>query len=564
MSNIPSDNLESLDTPIGGNELVSSSSSHLRSNSKSVGDELFGDGVSCDLSDMERKREGSFDDDGPFLDDADDELLKELLGDDFGKSFETSTYNELTETSLDLRTPLGAGSVLSETLKPGVSIGPGSSGKMFESAETSDPALLHENESPKQPYSGKAAVASITLCQWIKNNMPQGLCSWDDLNNYIMIAIPIAIELIRLLVEEDGANFEIVLESSEISLQARGNDFTHVEVQRSTKTPAANRLTRLASLGAVLYELFTGLVLPSKSADLQPNAGMDEFDLGVNAILNMLRDEDHLSMLRDDDSQAKRKAGVPSKSRGAIDQYHHEKVMSCLDDVGLPSSIRCIITNLLDCSQSDFRVDEAYSSFEDVVADLGLVRDNPECYLKSLGDKPKFSIPDKLYGRQETMDKIANLYACETCNCLVVNGRAGVGKSSLLSQVFNNIAQKDGCHLLQIEFEQGGVNPLAKIAFCINSLCESFLRDATSRAKSTVALELESALGDVGAYALALIIPSLSKILEKEAPCLTEQFIDKAATVRYSFCKLLEVMSPHIPPVIIVFDDLQFVSFSGV
>ena len=423
--------LESLDTIIGGN--ASSSSSQGRDNSKSIGDELFGDDISCDLSDMQRKRQGSFDD-GLFLNDADDELLKELLGDDFGKSFETSPYNEMTETSLDLRTPLGAGSVLSETLKPDDSIGLRSSGKMFDSAETSDPALSHGREGPKRPYSGKAAVTSITLCQWIKNNMPQGLCSWDDLNNYILTAIPIAIELARLLVEGDGANFEIVLKSSELSLQARGNDFTHVQVQRSTKTPAVNRMNRLASLGAVLYELFSGLILPSKSADFQPNAGMDEFDLGVNAILNMLWNEDHLSMLRDDASQAKRKAGVPSKSRGAIDQYRHEKIMSCLDDVGLPSSMRCIITNLLDCSQSDFRVDGAYSSFEDVLVDLGLVRDNSECYLRSPGDKPKFSIPNKLYGRQETMDKIANLYACETCNCLVVNGRAGVGKSSLLSQ----------------------------------------------------------------------------------------------------------------------------------
>jgi len=418
---------------------------------------------------------------------------------------------------------------------------------------------LHEDdnvqEGPARPDSGPACETSITLRQWIDDNIPQGLYQWDELKRYIVSAVPIAIQLTALLAEDEQSRQQkIGLRSSEIWIQIRGNSIASIDMQTSVQVGEATLMDRLALLGALLYELFSGMAPPTRNERARPDLELNGLDMdGENLQL-----VDHSSMLRQDDGRQAKKKTI----RVSSTQYQHELV-SCLDNVGLPSSISCLVKNLLDCSQSDFRVDEAYSSFEDVSTDLELVRDNPGCYLESLGNCPSFSIPNKLYGRMGAIDTIASLYASEECNCLVVNGRAGVGKSRLLSQVFTDVSRQDGSYFLQINFERAGVNPLGLIASSFNSLCEAFIRSSLPQVRSAVAVQLKSELGTVGLFALSLIVPSLSKLLQSQTTCATEQSMNIAATLRYSFCKLLEIISPHTPQIILLFDDLQFTDDSS-
>ena len=415
-----------------------------------------------------------------------------------------------------------------------------------------DPCMsLYEHddvqEGPTRPGRGPARETSIKLRQWIDDNIPQGLYQWDELNSYIVSAVLIAIKLTALLAEGDQSRQP---GSSEIWIQLRENSVTSVNVQTSIQTAGATLMDRLASLGAVLYELFSGLVPPTRNERAQPYLEMDGLNMDGGNLLHV----DH------EGRQAKKKTAHASSSTHDVSDWYQHELVSCLDNIGLPSSISCLVKSLLDCSQGYFRVDEAYSSFEDVLTDLRLVRDNPSCYLESLGNSPMFSIPNKLYGRQGTIDKIACLYASEACSCLVVNGRAGVGKSRLLSQVFTNVSNQDGSYFLQIKFERAGVNPLGLIASSFNALCEAFIRSALPQARSAVAVQLKSELGAVGLFALSLIVPSLSQMLQTETTCETDQSMNIAATLRYSFCKLLEIISSHTQRIILFFDDLQFVS----
>lgn len=409
--------------------------------------------------------------------------------------------------------------------------------KMAEESETSSLPLSGHNEERRR-LPGEATGYTMQLRQWIDDHVPKGLYCREDLMSYVKAAAPIAIELTEMLVREDGSNPKIVLRSSnEISIIMRGNLIAGVAVRHSVQIGSVT--DRLASLGAIFYELFSGLTPFQKNEGSHPST--------VDSIVNMLQNDTRLNKKR------------PDHNSHDSDRYHDE-LMSNLDNIGLTSSLSGLIKNLISCSQSDFRVDEAYSSFNDVLADLKLVRNNPDCYLESLGESPTFTIPHKLYGRQDIMDKIASLYKCDSCNSLVVNGRAGVGKSSLLTHLFSSIAEQDGIYFLQTKFEQAGINPLVTVASLFDDLCEAFIRDAQPRVQNTVAMELESAIGEAGVIALSSIVPSLSKISKSLVNEYTYQYMNRAATVRYCLGKLLQIISSRTPPIVLFFDDLQFVS----
>ncbi|EJK63239.1 hypothetical protein THAOC_16117 [Thalassiosira oceanica] len=407
-----------------------------------------------------------------------------------------------------------------------------------------------------EKQSTEPPETEMNLGEWIDSNIPRGLCFHGELSGYIRTAIPIAINLTELLVAEDQTNPEIELRSCrELSVLLCAGRITRVVVR--TSATSRSKFERLVSLGAIFYELFSGQILPSWDAESDVGGGLDQLDLNasVGGIVNMLQHDD-------DQNPKKRFANVPSSGSQKIDPYHN-RIISSLVNARFPASICGMIMNLLECKQSEFRLDESYSSFGDVLVDLKLVRDNPCCYLESVGNSPTLSIPNKLYGRQDDVDKITGLFKGGACKGLIVNGRAGVGKSSLLSQVFSDISEQNDSYFVQTKFEQSGINPLAIVASVFNSLCRAFTRVASSRTKEVVARELESALGVAGINALSLIIPRLSKILKSPDLDSTDHYMNQAASVSYSFRKLLEIISSHSAPITLLFDDLQFADMNS-
>jgi len=226
---------------------------------------------------------------------------------------------------------------------------------------------------------------TITLRKWINDQVPRGLYTQVELVEYVKTALTVAIELAEMLAREDEGNPKIVLSScAEISIVLRGNLITRVVVLNSALLCSVT--DRLASLGSIFYELFSGLTPPQKDEAFSSGAGTDELGVTVNRIIGHLQNDIRRAKKRPDDRVSNR---------------YHDELMSNLDTIGLTSSLSGLIKNLISCSQSDFRADEAYSSFNDVLADLNLVRNNPDCYLEGLSDSPTFTIPHKLYGRQE-------------------------------------------------------------------------------------------------------------------------------------------------------------------
>ena len=411
---------------------------------------------------------------------------------------------------------------------------------------SSDTSKLRSMPSPVSDH------VETNLRQWINENIPRGLYSCSELNDYIMTALSIAVKLAETLAGE--TILETELDScSELSVKWSAGRIVDITARKSLQL--CGKPERLASLGKILYELFSGRVPPSRTDKMQTGSG-GEPDSEVDKILALL--------LRDGNARSKRRTMEELDSQfdsgGVVDRYHSE-LMTSLNDVGLPVSLLDTIKNLLDCCRSsELRTYELYSSFDDVLVDLKLVRDNPDCFLSGLGNSPTVSIPSKLYGRQHVVEEIVRLYESDDCSGLIVNGRAGVGKSSLLLQVFTDISKRDGRYFLRAKFEQAGVNPLAVIASMFDSLCDAFLRDSHPHFRYSVAAELESALGSAGISALSSVIPSISRIVSSPVLGPDDQFMNRAASLSYSFKKLLEIVSSHSVPIIVLFDDLQFVS----
>lgn len=407
--------------------------------------------------------------------------------------------------------------------------------------------LAHSRDTSKlRSMPSPLSDVETNLRQWINGNVPQGIYSCPVLNDYIIATLPIAVNLTETLAGERTPEIELC-SCSELSVKWSAGRFVGVTARKSS-LHLCGKLERLASLGKILYELFSGRVPPPRTGTIRTGS-LGGLDVGVDEILPSFRDGNPRS----------KKRSMGRFDSGGVDQYHSE-VVSGLNDVGLPASLIDMIKNLLDCSRSDFRADESYSSFDDVLVDLKLVRDNPDCFLGGLGNRPTFTISNKLYGRQQVVEEIAKLYESGDCNGLVVHGRAGVGKSSLLLQVFTDISKRDGSYFLRAKFEQAGVNPLAVISSMFDALCDAFVRDSHAHTRHSVAAELESALGPAGISALLSVIPSISRIVSSPALGPDDQFMNRAASLSYSFKKLLEIVSSHSVPIIVLVDDLQFVS----
>ena len=191
------------------------------------------------------------------------------------------------------------------------------------------------------------------------------------------------------------------------------------------------------------------------------------------------------------------------------------------------------------------------------------MRDDPSCFLDDLplDTNPVLAIRDTLYGREDVISKLNSLYQNGAHNGLVLRGSAGIGKSSLATTVMANLSTQTESYFFETKFEQGSnVNPFSNIASVFNSLCDSFAWDATSSQLKDVADGLKAALGAQTAV-LSFIVPNLSMILPHSSEAETStDCIDRAASVNYSFRKLLEIVSSHSRRLIFLFDDLQWVS----
>ncbi|KAL7554455.1 hypothetical protein ACHAWF_017906 [Thalassiosira exigua] len=409
----------------------------------------------------------------------------------------------------------------------------------------------------------------VTLRQWIDRSS-QRLANPTSANrfskegrlSYIKSAIPLALDLAGLLLEAENGTNPIPLASITsdnvivfVKYENTNDNAELVDRVEIMKSASKNQddgghMPRLFALGAILYEVFSQRPFPRGGPSNRPSA--------TSTSVGGLSLDDKTNESPDDPPSKRSQRKSSPSERGGI----HGESIAQLEMLSIPRSVCALIGNLLDCSNGDFCGDDAYRSLSDVRTDLKLMRDDPACFLhdQSFGANPSFEIRPKFYGREADVSKIVNAYLRHKtgdCGGILVAGGAGVGKSSLVTDVLRKVGREANCYFLQAKFDQNkSVNPLNKIGAIFNKLCDSFAKDTMPSQLMTVSKSLETALGSQAGLLLG-VVPNLAKLTSCSTYGTSIDCVDVAASMRYLFVKLLEVLSYH-KGVAFLFDDLQW------
>jgi len=409
----------------------------------------------------------------------------------------------------------------------------------------------------------------FTMRQWLEKCKSDGPGGEGSGHANLSARLTVALKLVEILIEAEKDERNGDENPIPLSSFAAGNVLIRVKEVESTlgdglgtkqteeaidhviimsligdNPEAGGTVERLFALGLVLYELFSGGEGPP--AEDGPSSG--DAPLFLNSI-----------DLNGDDARSDR----PRKKSHRSEDWRSE----CVSDIrraGVPYSLCALAGNLLDCGRGDARDDDAYSSFADVRSDLRRMLDDPSRFLDDVGTRPmpRLSIRDELYGREDELRRLADVYrehVAGRCGGAKISGKAGVGKTELAHRVVRPLTG-DG-RFLVAKFDQNkAANPLAAIGSLFNQLCDLFAQDATCAQLRTADEALDEALG-VQAALLAGVVPSLSKLMpSRPSPGYSVNCIDSGLSIRFLFGELLRVISKISEPRRISFllDDLQY------
>mmetsp|Transcript_43738 Transcript_43738/g.91966 ORF Transcript_43738/g.91966 Transcript_43738/m.91966 type:complete len:1476 (+) Transcript_43738:19-4446(+) len=385
---------------------------------------------------------------------------------------------------------------------------------------------------------------------------------------YAQSALPVALKLTEYLTtiqksEDKGVQNEVPLESIVIEnafIRMKNSNTLESSSQRNYEVlsvqitvtagvvdnPETGEVSqRLASLGAVLYELFSGeppVVLPCST---------NSFSLST---INL--DADSASNDR------------PQKKSNRQSPYSNSESIAKLASIGIPHSLCFLLGNLLDCYHGDFCGDEAYRSLADVKVDLQLMLDNPERFLYDIKTSPlpALDIRDEVFGREDEIKSLEHSYRQHIdgkCNGGTIRGGAGTGKSRVAMTVECLTSNRNG-YFLVAKFDQNkDVKPLSTIGNAFNALCDLYVRDATSSELKTVEKELAGSLGNQAGL-LAGVVPSLGKLMPScNLHNTWSSCANSALSMRFLLSELLRVLASHLRSITIVLDDIQWADFAS-
>jgi predicted ATPase/transcriptional regulator with GAF, ATPase, and Fis domain len=172
----------------------------------------------------------------------------------------------------------------------------------------------------------------------------------------------------------------------------------------------------------------------------------------------------------------------------------------------------------------------------------------------------RFLIPQRLYGRDREVATLMQAFE-ETCEAgaalMLVSGYSGIGKTSLISELYKPIVRARGA-FISGKFDQVAGNvPYGALIQAFRALMWQLLAESEERlARWRVALS--DALGNNGGV-LAEVIPEIEVILGRQQP---PPPLDPAAAqnrFRYVFQCFVGALARKDHPLVLFLDDLQWV-----
>ncbi len=175
----------------------------------------------------------------------------------------------------------------------------------------------------------------------------------------------------------------------------------------------------------------------------------------------------------------------------------------------------------------------------------------------------KFQIPEKLYGREKDVkvllaafERVAKNTSPHTPELLFVAGYSGIGKSSLVQEIYQPITQYRG-YFVAGKFDQYQRNiPYFAIAQALQDLVKQLLTESEASLAQWRAA-LQTALGSNG-QVMTELIPALTLIVGEQPE--VESLPPTEAQNRFNlvFQNLMQVFAQPAHPLVIFLDDLQW------
>lgn len=231
-------------------------------------------------------------------------------------------------------------------------------------------------------------------------------------------------------------------------------------------------------------------------------------------------------------------------------------------NTAIPKTISDIIMNLLKKT-----AEERYQSLYGLLYDLkratlqyqqtGTVEDFP---LGTQDFSGRFQIPEKLYGRTNEINFLLATFARVSqgpSEFMLIAGHAGIGKSSLVSEVQKPIVAKHG-HFIAGKFDQLNRNiPYAPFMQALEGLIQQLLVENDDNLELWKK-EIVTALGPNGAVVTA-VLPSLVKIIGEQPQLPVLGPTETQNRFISVFQNFIQVLATREHPLVIFLDDLQWV-----
>ncbi len=232
-----------------------------------------------------------------------------------------------------------------------------------------------------------------------------------------------------------------------------------------------------------------------------------------------------------------------------------------LENPVIPPTVSAIILKLLSKT-----AEERYQS------SLGLKADLERCYQQlnttgqvelftpgTLDKSGQFLIPQKLYGREVEVAQLMSAFervSLGQTEMVLVSGYSGIGKSSLVNEVHKPIVRQRG-YFIAGKFDQFKRNiPYAALIQAFQDLIQQLLTEKAESLDNWKS-KLLTALGENGQIIID-VIPELERIIGKQPAVSEAGAAEKQNRFNRVFQEFIQVFAQKSHPLVLFLDDLQW------
>eukprot|EP00804_Cyclotella_cryptica_P001010 CCRYP_012361-RA/>CCRYP_012361-RA protein AED:0.06 eAED:0.06 QI:298/1/0.66/1/1/1/3/12/1416 len=251
-----------------------------------------------------------------------------------------------------------------------------------------------------------------------------------------------------------------------------------------------------------------------------------------------------------------------SHTRGPQDNSR----LSPLKDLGYPTSLSQLITNLVNCSLGLFRPDDSYPSLDVAINDMQIMLQKPQLFLSL--DPPStvnaFMGSGKLYGRSNEIAALTNAY-CRIATsgiteAIFVSGFSGCGKTRLVHSIFESVNVAGGYTVTQKFDEMQSSSPLTVVLSAFNELCNLVAQSSSETCLMEIYEKLASAIGAPNLAFLTRILPNARRLLPSHItlPQMNSQAGINFNSLCFTIQHLMRAISSSSKVALLFLDDLQW------